>query len=207
MGTRTLRQLFNAERARGWALLGVATLIGLCSLGARPVRSVLQYERSALAAGEVWRALTAHFVHLDAAHALVNVTGLALVWGIVIAELPLRAWLIVALVSALSVSAGLYAGFPQVQWYVGASGVLHGMLAAGVVIGSLRGDRVAWIALALLVAKLVYETAAGPLAFTEGKPVVTVSHALGAVGGSAVALVYAGARLARRVQVGDKEAS
>lgn len=188
--------VFGADGRRGLVLLALLLALGALALGGEPVREAMRYEREALGAGQWWRLLTAHAVHLDAAHALVNAAGLVLVWGIAIDELSPGQWLAVALAAALAVSAGLWWFVPGVSWYVGASGVLHGMLTAGVLAGVLRGDRVATIALLLLVLKLGYEQLQGPMAFTDGKPVVTAAHALGAVGGAlVVALLRAGGPL------------
>ena len=42
-----------------------------------------------------------------------------------------RRWLLVTLASAIAVSAGLYLLSPPIEWYLGFSGVLHGLLLAG----------------------------------------------------------------------------
>ncbi len=185
-----LLRVFNANGPRGAVLLAALLLIAALALAGAPLTAALRYERTALANGEWWRVLTAHLVHLDAAHAVVNGAGLVLVWGIVLHELAALRWALIVLAAAVSITAGLWLLYPQVTWYVGASGVLHGMLAAGVLVGVARGDRVSLVALVLLVAKLGYEALAGPLAFTEGKPVVTAAHWLGAAGGAVLALGF-----------------
>ena len=181
--------VFNAEGRRGYALLGTLVLMAALEWGGDPMRLALRYQRGAVADGEWWRLLTAHLVHLDLAHAVVNAAGLVLVWALVVDEFPMRRWALVVLLSMFAISGGLWMLYPSVDWYVGASGVLHGLLAAGILGGVRRGDRVAWIALVLLVLKLGFESWAGPLAFTEGKPVVTAAHWLGALGGAAGGLL------------------
>ena len=65
---------------RGLALAAMIALwIGLAFVG-EPAREALHWSRSGIAAGEHWRWLTAHLVHLDLAHAVLNAAGLALVW-------------------------------------------------------------------------------------------------------------------------------
>lgn len=201
---RRFLAVLGADGRRGLVLLALLLALGALALGGEPVRDALRYERGALAAGQWWRLLSAHAVHLDAAHALVNAAGLVLVWGIAIDELSPRRWLAVVLAAALSIGAGLWWLVPGVAWYVGASGVLHGMLTAGVLAGARRGDRVAVIALVLLALKLAYEQWQGPLAFTDGKPVVTAAHTLGALGGAAVAVLSGRRRTPAAPQAGAR---
>lgn len=64
---------------------------------------------------------------------------------------------------------------------MGASGVLHGLMAAGVVAYVRRRDPLGWIMAALLAAKLAYEQVHGPLPFAgKGVPVVVDAHLYGA---------------------------
>src|ERR1044071_4813538 len=72
----------NCDRAYGWALLGACALLAALELGGEPVRNALSYQRTALASGEWWRLLSAHFVHLDAGHATLNGLGLVLMWAL-----------------------------------------------------------------------------------------------------------------------------
>ena len=55
-----------------------AVLLALAWWG-EPLRGLLRWDRAALSAGEAWRLVTGHFVHLDLEHALLNVAGLVLV--------------------------------------------------------------------------------------------------------------------------------
>ena len=76
-----LRSL-NCDRAYGIALLGVCALLALPEIVGEPARQALSYDRGALADGEWWRLLTAHFVHLDAEHAFLNSLGVVLMWAL-----------------------------------------------------------------------------------------------------------------------------
>jgi rhomboid family GlyGly-CTERM serine protease len=139
--------------------------------------------------GEHWRWLTAHVVHLDLAHAALNVIGLALVWALYLRVWSRLEWLILPVAGMLAIDAGLWWWQPQVQWYVGASGVLHALLAAGLV-GQWRGERgIALVVGTLLVAKLLWEWRNGALPFAgESGNVVLSSHRYGAAGGAITAL-------------------
>ena len=122
-----------------WAL-PVAIMVLCAGLAAAgdTVRDTLAWDRQAIAAGEAWRLVSAHFVHLGWSHYLLDSTGLVLVWFLVGAYLgPLR-WLLVLGVVIAGIDAGFWMLEPQLAWYVGLSGVVHGLLAAGLVAGLTR---------------------------------------------------------------------
>jgi rhomboid family GlyGly-CTERM serine protease len=178
----------NCDRAYGWALLGACALLAGIELGGEPLRDALSYQRAAIAAGEWWRVLSAHFVHLDANHALLNGLGLVLMWALFARDYsPLR-WLAIYLVSSLAISLGLYVFDPQIEWYVGASGALHGVMAAGTLAHLRRRDLDGWILAAFILAKLSYEQLAGSMPFAGALNTVVDAHLYGAIGGFALAL-------------------
>jgi rhomboid family GlyGly-CTERM serine protease len=178
----------NGDRAYGWALLGACALLALIELGGEPLRAALGYQRAAIAAGEWWRLLTAHVVHLDANHALLNGLGLVLMWALFARDYsPLR-WLAIYLVSSLAISAGLYVFDPQIEWYVGASGALHGVMAAGTLAHLRRRDLDGWILAIFILAKLSYEQFAGQMPFAGAANTVVDAHLYGAIGGLLLAL-------------------
>ena len=179
----------NGDRAYGWALLGACALLGLVELGGEPLRAALSYQRTAIAAGEWWRVVTAHFVHLDANHALLNGLGLVLMWALFARDYsPLR-WLAIYLVSSLAISLGLYVFDPRIEWYVGASGALHGVMTAGTLAHLKRRDLDAWILAVFIVGKLAYEQLAGSMPFAGSTHTIVDAHLYGAVGGLALALL------------------
>lgn len=184
---------FTARLHRPGALAAVAFLLAVLEAGGDPVRHALRYEREGLAAGELWRALTAHLVHLGPRHLVPNLAGLALLWFLYARDARPREWLAVALVAAVAVSAGLWLGAPEVGWYVGASGVLHGLWAAAALANVRRRPLEAGVAGLLLAGKLALEAWRGPAAapFGGALPVVEVAHLYGAVGGALAALVLA----------------
>ena len=179
-----------ARRHRLAALLGVAALLALPALAGPPVVAALRYERGAVAAGQWWRLLTCHLVHFDVRHLVLNLAGLGLLWWLFVADARPRDWLAVALAAALAVGGGLYVLDPQVAWYLGLSGVLHGVWAGAAVFARRRWPLEALVTGALLAAKLVAERWVGPLAgaVDAALPVVVAAHLYGAIGGLAAAL-------------------
>ena len=68
-----------------WLLAILAVLVGVLALGDN-VGELLRYDRGAIAAGGWWRLLTAHIVHLDAHHLVLNALGLVLLWSLFAAD-------------------------------------------------------------------------------------------------------------------------
>jgi rhomboid family GlyGly-CTERM serine protease len=176
-----------------WLVPGIVVLCALTLLLAGdPGREWLRFDRAGIAAGEVWRLLTGHLVHLGVSHTLLNLAGLILVWFLVGRAYVWQQWLWVMAGSIAAIDLGLWFGAPSLEWYVGLSGLLHGMLAAGIVAG-LAGRSAETLLLAVVVAgKLAWEQFAGPLPGSEttsGGAVIVDAHLYGVIGGTLVALV------------------
>ena len=174
---------------RGWSVPAGLAAIAL-GLQAAGLDLALRYERSAVAAGEVWRLLTGHLVHLGWMHLGMNIAGLLLVWLLVGAAFSIRHWLMVLGVSIVLVDASFWWLSPGLGWYVGLSGLLHALLVAGALATALCRDRAgraeALILLVLVAIKLVFEQFAGPLPGSEataGGAVVVDAHVYGAAAG------------------------
>lgn len=152
----------------------------------------LRYERGAIATGEAWRLATAHLVHHDWPHLGWNLAGVALVWLLFAGEFTLRGWLLILLASIAAIDLGFQLFEPELAWYVGFSGVLHGCMAAGLVAWLRRERDALTVIVALLFgAKLTWEHAVGPLPFTAvtlSLPVIHEAHTYGAAGGALAAL-------------------
>jgi len=182
-----LRSL-NCDGRRGVALLAACALLLLPTIAGDGGRQLLRYDRTGLAGGQWWRLVSAHVVHLDVRHALLNSVGLALMWALFARDYSPRQWLLIVLGAVAAIDAGLWLGDSTVLWYVGSSGVLHGVMAAGVLAHLRRGERDAWVLAALLIVKLLYEHWVGALPFSGSDPVVVSAHLYGVLGGAAVAL-------------------
>ncbi len=172
------------------ALALVAALLALASLAGPAVVAALRYERAAVAGGQWWRLLSCHLVHFDARHLALNLAGLGLLWWLYVADARPWRWLVVALAAAGAVGGGLYLFAPEVRWYLGLSGVLHGLWAAAALFAWGRWRLEALVTGALLAAKLAAEQWLGPLsgAPDPALPVITLAHLYGAAGGAAAAL-------------------
>src|SRR5690349_19136890 len=74
----TVARSLNSDGNYGVGLAVAAALLLLPLLGGEALRAAWRYERTAVAAGQWWRLISCHVVHLDAMHALLNTVGLAL---------------------------------------------------------------------------------------------------------------------------------
>ena len=173
----------NCDARYGLALLAAVASLLVISAGGDSARAALRYERSALAQGEWWRLISAHLVHLSIEHNLLNCAGLALLWMLFAREYSPRRWLGILACSMLMIDAALWFLRPAIEWYLGASGVLHGALAAGAIALYRRADALGAALVLLLVVKLIYEQHSGASAFAAGLPLVPDAHLFGALGG------------------------
>jgi len=79
---------------------------------------------------------------------------------------------------------------PQLLWYVGLSGVLHGALAAGgVAWWRYESKPMAALLSAIFFGKLTWEQWQGALRLSGGLPVVVDAHLYGACGGVTAAAI------------------
>lgn len=186
--SNVLRSL-NGDGRHGVALLLAVGLLLLPLLGGEPLRLAWRYQRDAIAGGEIWRFLTAHVVHLDTTHALLNALGLVLLWGLFARVWSPLQWLFAVLLSLLAIDAGFWFLAPQLEWYVGASGLLHGIFACGCIALLRQRDWIGTVSTLVFIAKLVWEQRIGPLPFEQGGAVVTIAHLYGAVGGFVAGLL------------------
>ncbi len=108
-----------------WPVL-LVLLVFLLALAGKPVSHLLRFDHHAIASGEFWRLLSGHIVHLGWHHALLNSGGLLLVAWMQPTGAAWR-WLSFYMLSALVISCFMYID-GTVSTYVGASGVLHGLL-------------------------------------------------------------------------------
>jgi len=149
-------------------------------------RETFMYDRLAIADGEYWRLLTGHFVHLGATHLVLNLAGLVLVWLLVGRYYTSGQWSLVLLITIATVSGCFWFIDIHMLWYVGLSGVLHGLLLAGAVQGFKTLPSESAIIGAIVIGKLAWEQFAGPLPGSEsvsGGNVVVNAHLFGGIGG------------------------
>lgn len=157
-------------------LLAALSVPGMVVPGALPS---LEWQRAALDAGQWERLFSGHFAHLDARHLLINLLGLALIVDLLLEGWSFAAIIALATASALGTGLLLWHAEPQLQWYVGLSGLLHGLWGGAALAGWLSRHRSFCLAaLVALAVKLAFlNSGSGAL------PVVPVAHLYGAASG------------------------
>ncbi|WP_415831531.1 rhombosortase [Kerstersia similis] len=175
----------------------MVVLLLLLQWGGETVRAGLRFERGAIAAGELWRLGSAHFVHLGWNHALLNGAGVLLCCLLAPERFDRGLWRRLACL-ALAVGLGLWWLSPQVPDYVGLSGVLYGMFVLCLLPQGLRGDRSAWLALACIFAWMLWQWLVAPAASEEkmiGGKIISIAHVYGfCLGLAGVGLAWLGRR-------------
>ncbi|MCU7842622.1 MAG: rhombosortase [Candidatus Thiodiazotropha sp. (ex Monitilora ramsayi)] len=148
---------------------------------------LLQYQRTAVQTNEWWRLITAHFVHLGWEHLLMNLAGLWLIWHLFVRhENALTGCAFRLPLLALGTSLGLLWLTPEVSWYRGLSGVLHGLLITSLLHQASIQPRSSIALLSLIMTKIAWEQLSGPLPGSESwvaGRVIVDAHLYGGISG------------------------
>lgn len=175
-----------------WRLpLAVVFVVCVLQASAGDTNELWRYDRALVASGDLYRLVSGHFVHLGMSHLALNLVGLLLIWYLLGPVYTLLQWLLVILLSIVVMDAGFWWLLPELHWYVGLSGLLHGLLIAGVVGASRHRPLESALIAAVVGLKLLYEGFFGPLPGSEGTAggnVVTEAHLYGAIGGLAAGI-------------------
>ena len=172
--------------------LSLALIALVIALGGDDARMGLRFDRIWILEGESWRLVSGHVTHLGWSHLALNGAGLALVWFLVGERFDALGWWIIIGTSVTAINLGLWLLTPHLIWYVGLSGLLHGLLAAGIVVRLRPPDGETLLLAGLLIAKLLWEQFGGSIPGSElasGGPVVVDAHLYGAAGGVIGALL------------------
>ncbi|MDZ7618556.1 MAG: rhombosortase, partial [Patescibacteria group bacterium] len=113
-----------AWRARGGAL-GAASLVVLaavCSHLSPVAGEWLQFDRTAIAAGQLWRLATCHLTHWSVDHLFWDVATFACLAAICQSESRRATWICLA-ASAMAIPAAVWLFMPDMPTYRGLSGL------------------------------------------------------------------------------------
>lgn len=181
----------HLDGARLAGFLAFCALITAFEFAGDAGREALRYERVAIEHGELWRLVTGHLVHLGWEHYALNLMGLALMWALFFPDYSLPRWGVILAASLVAIDLGFFFLERNLAWYVGLSGVLHGVMTAGTLAHLRRREADAWILVPFLIGKLIWEQYAGAMPYTAdsaGGPVVVDAHLYGSAGALLAAL-------------------
>ena len=179
--------LLNPRWTRGEFLFSAGFLLLIALLGALGEHALdwLRFDRAQIAAGEWWRLFTGNFVHLGVTHLALDGLGLLLLLLFFRDVFAPRDWAIATITGALVVGGGLWFLNPEVQRYVGISGVLHTLLFAGLLLSFRHTPLINGIVFLAMAARLWSEQQAGYdvnyLQASIGGSVMVDAHLYGAL--------------------------
>lgn len=125
-------------------------------------QQTLQFSRTEIRNGQLWRLFSGHLLHSNIWHLIMNLAGLLLAMLLHGSYFNARMLTLQWLVCGLIVSLALYCYSPQIHIYVGLSGLLHAMLMLGALKDIQLKLKTGWLLLAGLIGKVVWEQWQGP---------------------------------------------
>jgi len=184
----------RSSRYRPFACPLAISLVSLAfTLSPESGQSALEYQREAIQAGAIWRLISGQLIHLNPPHLLMNLAGLWLIWLLFFTRESSIATCLYRLPGILLLTAlGLWVWSPEVAWYRGLSGALHGLLALGLLRQWRDQPTFHSLLLALLIGKIVWEQTSGPVPGSEdwiSGRVIVDSHLYGSVSGGIIWLL------------------
>ena len=190
---------FDKESRPGWifvaAMLAIMVILQLFDF------RDLRYQYDWLANGEYWRLLSAHWVHVNWRHLMLNAAGLLLCMSIASPRWLIPHWVVYHLILALGISILFYLRNPQLEWYAGYSGVLFGLyLLAAIDLYPHEKIIALLLAAAISIKVILEQTSDLKLDSSEfiGSPVIIDAHLYGILLGLTIALVQ------RAYTIGDR---
>ena len=152
----------------------------------------LAYDRYAIQGLETWRLVTGNIVHTNGYHLLLNLAGLILLWALHGEHYRIGLFLKVFVWCCIGTSTGLYYFSPDLIWYAGLSGALHGVFAWGACMDIKEKVHSGWLLLVGLAIKVGYEQYDGSseqVAALINAKVAVDAHLFGACGGIIIFLL------------------
>ena len=148
--------MINQFILRHFPIIAIVALIFSCALVGDELTLLLRFERKAILEGELYRLFTAHIVHLNWVHSLLNITAAVIGWRLLKDSMSSQQWILSIVICSLIISILLFC-IPDLQWYVGFSGIVHGLMLQGLVLEQhLRFVKKALLICALFL-KVFYE--------------------------------------------------
>ena len=179
------------KQSPDWRYLGVIIplMVVLQAIGPEYFR----YESDWMSTGQVWRIVSAHWVHVGWIHLGLNALGLVICVSLTSPGWSARRWITTTLIMGLVISILVTLNNPEIRDYAGHSGILYGLYVLGALSLYRRDRLIAVLIIAAILVKIGMEQFA-PFDFDTGKligaTVIVDAHLYGLLGAIAIALVW-----------------
>jgi rhomboid family GlyGly-CTERM serine protease len=144
------------------------------------------YHKSLISQGELWRVVSGHLFHTNGYHLALNISAVILLWALHGHFYSVGQYTGLFMTAALSTSLGIFWFSPQLQQYVGLSGILHGVFVWGAVMDINHKEKTGYLLFIGVWLKILHEQyygASSDIAELIAAPVAVDAHLWGAVGG------------------------
>ena len=188
-------QPMNKILHQHWPLLLLTTILVFTTIGADSLGNVLQLQSADFSVTQSYRLITAHIIHLNAVHALMNWAATVLLWLIAHKTFSPRLWAGSMLAHAVLISLALLSQ-PHITWYVGFSGITYALIAQTSLCNHLYPSAMRILVIIALLSKVLYDMGSGqhnPTVEMIGGQVISEAHFFGLLSG-----IILGALLCRR---------
>lgn len=143
---------------RAYAIwIGIAVLCIIVYLAGASLAAIFQFDREAIADGDIWRFITSHFTHLSFAHLALNLLALGLCTYVASPKYSsvylgaMWCWLMVF------TGVGLYFYALDLNYYVGLSGALHGALLISIIPSPYYSRLIRTAVVMVILGKVIWE--------------------------------------------------
>jgi rhomboid family GlyGly-CTERM serine protease len=174
-----------------WRFVGIFVAIAVVLQIIGP--EYFRYQSDWPQSGQLWRVISAHWVHVGWMHLLLNTLGLAICVTLTTPGWSLQRWFVQSLLLALGISLLCTLQNPEISWYAGFSGVLFGLYFLGAHELYRRDRLIAVLVASAIVIKVLLEQ------YTDidvdssaliGARVIVDAHLYGLLSAMAIALVW-----------------
>ncbi|QOL24723.1 rhombosortase [Thalassotalea sp. LPB0316] len=170
-----------------WFIPVLVSLIALiCFIFESHLFGSLGYSHMAISEGQVWRLLSGHFFHANDNHLIMNLMGLWCLWLLHGDYYHYRNMAALYLISAITTGLGMFYFDPDVEIYVGLSGILHGVLIWGALKDIQHKYNMGYLLLFATIGKIGFEQyfgASDEVVKLIEMNVAVNAHLFGAIGG------------------------
>jgi rhomboid family GlyGly-CTERM serine protease len=120
---RWIKRYFGAETSFWFMVASLLVMVCLQIFGSQNFR----FQQDWFQQAEFWRIITAHWIHFNWQHLLLNGLGLVLCVAIARPTWSMNRWIVYNILLAVGISMLFTWLNPELDWYVGYSGVLFGV--------------------------------------------------------------------------------